>query len=227
MLLAWLPAAARAEEPVLEFLRAAQDHGYGEVAIAYLEQLQSTGRLPPALAQTYDLELSRSYRAAVAEAFNAAEAETRLAKAQSHLDKFLKEHPEHAEVARAMESWGDIGLDRGLERIRQAAATKDTAAQGQAAHRCPRRSGRSPAALCRRHGPLSRAVCEIERRATRRRVPSGPRLAATRNRQRRQAEEAAAQAELAWLECRFKSAKIDFYTARPMPIPKRPSALPR
>ena len=112
------PVSAIAEEPVFEFLRAAQDHGYGEVSIDFLEQLRAGQRMPKELAETLDLELSRSYRVAVGEAFNAAEAEQRLAKAQTHLDKFLKEHPNHAELARAIESWGDIALDRALERLR-------------------------------------------------------------------------------------------------------------
>ena len=93
-----------AEEPALAFLRAAQEQGYGEASLDYLEQLQAAGRLPAELKETWDLELSRSYRAAVAEAFNAAEAEAQLAKAQTHLDKFLREHPDHPAVAGAMES---------------------------------------------------------------------------------------------------------------------------
>ena len=122
-------AASVAEEPVTAFLCAAQDHGYGEVAIDYLEQLRTSGRVPKELDETFDLELSRSYRIAVAEAFNAAEAEQRLAKAQSLLDKFLKEHNDHPELARAIDSWGEIALDRGIERIRSATTTQDAAQQ--------------------------------------------------------------------------------------------------
>src|SRR5689334_13607390 len=110
--LCFITAALRGEEPALEFLRAAQDRGYGEVAVEYLEKLRAANQLPKQLAEIYDLELSRSYRIAVGEAFNAAEAEQRLAKAQAHLDAFLKAHPNHPEVARAIESWGQIALDR-------------------------------------------------------------------------------------------------------------------
>src|SRR5436309_548215 len=104
--LAVLPgAAARSAKPVAEFLRAAQEAHYGEASVDYLERLQSRGKLPADMAEVFDLELSRSYRIAVGESFNAAEAEQRLVKAQSHLDKFLKEHPNHPEVGRAIESW--------------------------------------------------------------------------------------------------------------------------
>src|SRR5262245_3551264 len=95
-----LAMSAGGEEPAREFLHAAQDRGYGEVAVDYLQRLHDSRRLPKSLTETYDLELSRSLRIAVAEAFNAGEADQRLAKAQSHLDKFLKEHPDHPEVAR-------------------------------------------------------------------------------------------------------------------------------
>ncbi len=125
--IASLAQSADAEEPLRAFLHAAQDQGYGEIAIDYLQQQSARGSLPPSLAETMDLELARSYRVAVGEAYNAPEAEARLAKAQIYLEKFLKEHPDHSEVARAMESWGDIALDRALQRMRLAAATRDPA----------------------------------------------------------------------------------------------------
>ncbi len=201
-----------AEEPVLEFLHAAQDHGYGEVAIDYLEQLQGGGRLPKELSETLDLELSRSYRIAVSEAFNAAEAEQRLAKAQSHLDSFLKQHADHPEVARAIESWGDIGLDRALHRIRQAASVKDpqlkekqlTAARAD----LEEARGRFVDATARYLSQYTQRKAALAADANKR-----PKTAAPLNKKQRQAEEALRDAEMTWLDCRFKSAKIDFYLA--------------
>jgi hypothetical protein len=213
-----LPGAALAKEPVAEFLRAAQQQGYGEVALDYLEQLRASGRLPSSLKETWDLELSRSYRAAVAEAFNAAEAETRAAKAQEHLEKFLKEHPDHPEVAGAMEAWGDLALDRALERLRAARVLKD-------------------AALAEKHRAAARADLEEARprfvdattrygqrfdklRGT---ATKGPRRAsATQSRVQRDAERALADAEMAWLDCRFKAAKVDFYLGESYPDRKDP-----
>ncbi|MGD9720427.1 MAG: hypothetical protein AB7O59_06655 [Pirellulales bacterium] len=213
LLLAGWAALARAAEPAVEFLHAAQDRGYGEVAIAYLEQLRASGRLPQDLAETYDLELSRSYRAAVAEAFNATEAATRMTKAQEHLDKFLQEHANHPQVARAMESWGDLTLDRGLERLRQAAATKDPAQREKL-----RAAAREDFAAAR-----PRFVDATERYLqtyTRLKKAAGvagdrrPRAAANASRRQRDQQAALEEAEFAWLECRFKSAKLDFFTGQ-------------
>ncbi len=201
---------AAATEPVFEFLRALQDRGYGEAAIEYLKQQQASGRMPPQLAETLDLELSRSYRAAIAEAFNAAEADNRLANARAHLDKFLKEHPDHAEVARAMESWGDIELDQGLEQLRRATASRNAEHEQQlrAAARAHFEQARprfvdATARYLERYTQLKNAA-----------AAGNPRARASATRQQREAQQAVLDAEFAWLECRFKSAKIDFYTAQ-------------
>jgi len=161
-----------AEEPVFRFLRAAQAQGYGEVALDYLEQLRAAGRAPAELKETWDLELSRSYRAAVAEAYNAAEAETRLAKAQSHLDKFLKEHPDHAAVAGAMESWGDITLDRALEHFRAATEVKDAALKEK--HFTAARRNRFRSRRCRVLGPNRKRPSRCRARAVRTRAIGWP-----------------------------------------------------
>jgi hypothetical protein len=216
----WLPANTAAKEPYFEFLRAAQDRGYGEVAIEYLRQQQASGRMPPELAETLDLELSRSYRAAVAEAFNAAEAENRMAKARTHLDKFLNEHPDHGEFARAMESWGDIELDQGREQLRRATASKnpDQQQQFRAAARTHFEEARprfvdATARYLERYQELERAAEAANPRARR---------SATSTRKQRDAEQAARDAEFAWLECRFKSAKIDFCMAESYANPQAP-----
>ncbi len=209
----------RATEPVFDFLRAAQDHGYGEVAIEYLEQLRAAERLPVELSTTYDLEMSRSYRAAVAEAFNAAESKSRMQKAQTHLDKFLKEHPDHPEVARAMESWGDIELDRGLERVRQAVNTRDAgrkeqylaAARDDFAKAAPRFADATERYYQRYTQRKEEFAAEGNRRA---------RSTATMTKKQRALREAMLDAEFAWLESRFKRAKTDFYTGQTYADPK-------
>lgn len=214
-----------AKEPVFRFLRAAQAQGYGEVALDYLEQLRAAGRVPAELKETWDLELSRSYRAAVAEAYNAAEAETRLAKAQSHLDKFLEEHPDHAAVAGAMESWGDITLDRALGHVRAATELKDaalkekhfTAARSDLEQARPRYVDAAQRYF-ERYSALRAGASQTGRR---------PRSTALLTRKQRAAAEALVDAEMAWLDCRFKAAKIDFYlgqTIEDRKSPKRKAA---
>jgi outer membrane protein assembly factor BamD (BamD/ComL family) len=207
------PVSAIAEEPVFEFLRAAQDHGYGEVSIDFLEQLRAGQRMPKELAETLDLELSRSYRVAVGEAFNAAEAEQRLAKAQTHLDKFLKEHPNHAELARAIESWGDIALDRALERLRVAASVKDKAQKEKYLS-----AARADLEEARPHvvDATARYLAQYSKLKAARQSEAGkrPKGASPPSKKQRLAQDALREAEATWLECRIKSAKIDFYVAQ-------------
>lgn len=211
MVLVAFALPARAVEPVFEFLHAAQERGYGEVALDYLEQLRADGRVPKALEETWDLELSRSYRAAVAEAFNAAEAEDRQAKAQAHLDKFLKEHPDHPEVARAMESWGDLGLDRALEYLRAAGPLKDAARKEKylAAARAALEEARPRFVdAAARYGERFAALRAGQDAQSPRRRPS------QMTRRQRDADKALRDAEMTWLDCRFKAAKIDFYVGQ-------------
>ncbi len=208
-----VPLVAVAEEPVFEFLHAAQDNGYGEAAISYLEQLRASGRLPKELNETYDLELSRSYRVAMSEAFNANEAAERLAQAQKCLDKFLKEHPNHAAIGRALDSWGDIALDRALERIHAAGTTKDAAQQEKlfTAARADLEEARprfvdATARYLDRYTKL-KAAAKAE--AAKRRKSTQP-----LTKKQRQAQDELRDSEAAWLECRIKSAKIDFYLGK-------------
>ncbi len=110
---------ARAEEQPVEFLHAMQKNGLGETAQEYLSLLQKNG-LPPALKETLDLELSNCLRAAAGEAITPEESKKRLAKAQEHLDKFLKEYPKHPEVAGALQAAGNFEFQRGLELLSSA-----------------------------------------------------------------------------------------------------------
>src|SRR5690349_18966271 len=84
-----------AADTSLEFLKALQKQGYGELAVEFLEQLQASGKMPPDLAEIWDLEMSTSLRLSANEAYNRQEEAQRRTKAQEHLDKFLKAHPDH------------------------------------------------------------------------------------------------------------------------------------
>src|SRR5688572_22617786 len=84
-----------AADTSLEFLKALQKQGYGELAVEHLEQLKASGKLPEELTDTWDLEMSTSLRLSANEAYNRQEEAQRRAKAQEHLNKFLKDHPNH------------------------------------------------------------------------------------------------------------------------------------
>jgi hypothetical protein len=222
VLSAWPAIGTRAEEPATQFLRAAQDRGYGEVAIEYLQQLQKQGRLPKALVETYDLELSRSYRIAVAESFNAAEAEQRLVKSQEYLDKFLKAHPDHPEVARAIESWGQIALDRGLQRMRAARGTKDRDQREK--HLSVARVDLKEAQI-RLVDATARYLERYSKLKDAAETESSKKAKSASQARKRQSEQAVRDAEFDWLECRVNAAKVDLFLGQTYSDAKSPERI--
>ncbi len=103
---------SRAEEPFLEFLHGLHDEGYGEMSMLYLEQIKDRAGLPEDLKTTWDLEMATSLRVASGETPNVDLKQKYLVDAQVLLDKFLKEHANHEEAAKAQLTSGDISLAR-------------------------------------------------------------------------------------------------------------------
>jgi hypothetical protein len=122
---------ARAVEPYQEFLRGLWDRGYGEDALAYLNQIQQRADLPTAVAESIDLALARSLLIAADEADSSQIATQRLASARTYLDKFLKEHPTHSEVPAANVLAGELAMARGDKLLDQAKALDDDKARNE------------------------------------------------------------------------------------------------
>ena len=102
----------RAEESFHDFLHGLYEGGYGELSMLYLEQIKERPSLPEDLKTTWDLEMATSLRVAAEETPNADLKQKYLVDAQGLLDKFLKEHPNHEESAKAQLTSGDISLYR-------------------------------------------------------------------------------------------------------------------
>ena len=102
----------RAEESFHDFLHGLHEGGYGELSMLYLEQIKERPSLPEDLKITWDLEMATSQRVAAEETPNADLKQKYLVDAQGLLDKFLKEHPNHEEAAKAQLTSGDISLYR-------------------------------------------------------------------------------------------------------------------
>ena len=76
-----LVSSAAAVEPYLDFPRCFALHGYGEIAIDYVNQLRTRPDVPEDIKLTLDLEMASSLRTAAAETVNADEKTKRLAEA--------------------------------------------------------------------------------------------------------------------------------------------------
>jgi len=103
----------RAGEPYLEFLRALQLKGYGEQALAYLDQIADQPDLPADLKRDLVLERSKSLKIAATEAYDAPQRDSRLAEAKKLSEQFFKDHPDHAEAASTLLDEGKAAQFRG------------------------------------------------------------------------------------------------------------------
>lgn len=130
--LGWLIAApASAGEPFLEFLRALQDKGYGELALVYIDSIAARPDLPVEMKQTLDLERSKSLRIAANEAYDDAQRQQRIAEADKLLNAFLKNNPDHPAGMPALITVVDATIFKAQMSLGQSRATRDAKEQDE------------------------------------------------------------------------------------------------
>ncbi|HEX4143027.1 MAG TPA: hypothetical protein VHY91_05715 [Pirellulales bacterium] len=206
---AWAVASvAGAKEAAHEFLDRLRDRGYGEVTLDYLAYLKEHQLVPDDVESDWDLYQARAWRLAIAEAFNPTEVTERREKAQSLLEKYLKEHPDSVLATEEVAEWGTMSLKEGLRLLDQAQASKDP-------ERKAKLNGEARAVLAGAKTWLTRAVdmgakqlaalrSAVEGRRSRRSAMTSKQKAAA---------EAIEMAEFFWLDAKFKLAKADFFEA--------------
>lgn len=109
-----------AERPHLEFVEGLRQRGLGEMAVEYLNSIKNRPDLTPEVKEIFDLEMAKSHSAAAVETKNIDEAKKHLADAKILLDKFVKEHPNHPQVASANTTYGDLAFRGGQSLLRAA-----------------------------------------------------------------------------------------------------------
>ena len=120
-----------AREPYMDFLRALQKRGYGELALDYLEEIKDLPDVPVQLKQSLNLERSNSLRIAAAEAYDTPERERRLKESEALLEKFQKEYPTHPALGATLVSWGNEQMQRGERELSLMRAAKTPAERDQ------------------------------------------------------------------------------------------------
>lgn len=192
----------------VEFLRQVRQKGYGEVALDFLDQLQKSNQVPAELKETWDLEMHYALKASVGEAYQAKERADRQQRAQEHLDKFLKEHPNHPAAAGASESAGEAALAKGAEQLAAARLLKDkqqqTAALSEArkAFEAARPSFTTAAKLYAQQ--LAERDAAVEAGAQRRLSPL----------RINKLVEQANDTRISWLQSRFQLTMVDYLLAQ-------------
>ncbi len=90
----WAAPADR-EDDSLDFLHLMQAEGFADISVEYLYGLKEQPNAPKEVVELWDLEMSRSKRAAAKLAYNETKGKQLLDEAKVHLDKFIKDHPNH------------------------------------------------------------------------------------------------------------------------------------
>lgn len=210
--------SAPAADLHFELLSGLRKQGYGDMAVNYLRNLEQAQKIPDDLKETYDLELARSMQVAAQFSENVDEAERLRLETRTQLDKFLKEHPTHAEAALAYDTYGVLSLGIGNSAIKQSAIQKDPArkaellAQAKTAFEEARpRFAEAAKQFQVKYETLKKAAQE-EQPA---RVKKSPKRLANE----------LLLAEDDWVNARFNLAMIDYHVARTYPDLKQPEAV--
>ena len=190
--------AARADDRVIEFLHVLQEHGYGDLAIYYLNLTKQSNMMPAELADVFDLEMANSLRAAAKGAYNAKEAARLTAEAKKHLDKFFQEKPDHPEASAALVSWGMFSMDQAMRWLQQAEAAPVAAKER---YLCDARSGF--------HEAQARFTQAVERLAAR--IAATPTAAPGRN---NAGPNLHARLVADWLNARMQVGQADYHIAK-------------
>ena len=153
--------------------------------------------MPQDVADVWDLEMSKSLRAAADEAFDAREHEQLMEESQTYLTKFIKEKPDHPEFLAAVTLWSDFPVKHALQLIRAAKAAADKDKQAVLLNEARRVAAKWPPCFS---GPprSSRSSWRNCRRRSKRRPATKPPTAARNGIQRR--------------EALFQIALIDYYS---------------
>ena len=106
-------SASRGAEPFSEFLDGLRRRQLFDMAVAYLEQMQSSPLVSDELKQTIPYELGRTIVDEARATRDTQQKLKRLDDARVHFDKFLKEHPQHAAAADAATQLGVLLVERG------------------------------------------------------------------------------------------------------------------
>lgn len=104
-------------ETRLKFLHALQENRYADVALEYIDTLESQSDLPADVREILDLERCNCYLTWAKAAPNAKVAEERQGRAEAYLKKFLEQNPNNPRASMAVAFWGGISLDRGRQLV--------------------------------------------------------------------------------------------------------------
>jgi len=214
-----------AERPHLEFVEGLRSRGLGELAVEYLASIKNRADLPADVKDIFDLELAKSHGAAAIETVNVDEAKKHLAEAKVLLDKFVKEHPTHPQVASANTTYGDLAFRGGQALLRAALnlteKDKDKKKTMLQEARSAFEDARPRFAKAVELYTTTVNSLTTERKAAQAEAQEkSKKVKKTRTRAQRLADEALELAMEDWYDARFKLASVDYNVGRTYTDPK-------
>ncbi|HKD38193.1 MAG TPA: hypothetical protein VKB78_15375, partial [Pirellulales bacterium] len=112
-----------AEDRDLAFIHALEAHSYGDTAVEVLKSAKDN----PAVKDVWDLEMSKSLRIEALTASDVSMKESLLKQAQTYLDRFAQDKPNHPEALQAKLANAGMVMDQGGEALVLARLAKDSA----------------------------------------------------------------------------------------------------
>lgn len=119
-------AALAADDP-LDFLHALQDNGFSDVAVDYLKAIKEQPDGPKQVLDVWNLEMSRSLRAASKSAYSEADAKRDMDNANKYLEKFIAENPKRPEAIEAAAWWADVSWRDAAKKLSDGLVATDKA----------------------------------------------------------------------------------------------------
>ena len=114
-----LVATSHAVEPATEFLQALRQNGYHELALEYLDRMQTSSMAPVTLKQTIDYERGLTLLEASREQRDMSIREKQLDEAKVVLDRFVTKNPNHPLSSAANSQLGNLLVERARIKVEQ------------------------------------------------------------------------------------------------------------
>ncbi len=130
LIFVWPDAAARADEQYFEFINRLQDRGYHDMVVEYVQRIRNRPNVPEDFKSLAELLIGKNLLAGAEQVTDLTQRDEQLQTARMHLEKFIREQPQHERVAEAQMDQAQILVARGRVALLQAenpnnAARKD------------------------------------------------------------------------------------------------------
>src|SRR5437773_985702 len=141
-----LVAPTCGDERFLDFIDRLQDRGYHDIVVEYVQQIRSRPELSDSVGVLADYYIGTSLVAGAESVADLARRDEQLKQARTHLEKFIRQNPQHDRVAEAQMDQAQILVQQGhiallnAENPNNATRRNDLRQQGRSSYEAARKS---------------------------------------------------------------------------------------